>query len=389
MRHWRWARRAVATAIATTVVSVAAAGAAGAEPTTLYVSPHGSDSAPCSSAMPCRTISHAVSVAPGGATVVVRHGTYAEDVIVQAKLHLVGSGRPVINAAGKLNGVVLAGPGSVGSSVRGFVIENATQEGVVALNTSWVVIRGNLVMHNDQGMFSSNPTGECAAVGQIPGDCGEGIHLMTVAHSRVIGNQVTGNSGGILMTDEFGPTHANLVGWNRIWQNQFDCGITVPGHSPNAVSSTGVPQPAMAGVYGNWIVHNTVNHNGLKGEGAGILIAAAQPGSGSYNNVIAWNTAVGNSLAGVVVHSHTPNQDVNGNLVIGNRLSHNNVNGDPDAGLHRTADVLVFSAVSPIQGTVVRGNWLSDAAFGIWTLNAHAMLHGNHYANVTHPVHQG
>ena len=47
---------------------------------------------------------------------------------------------------------------------------------------------------------------ECQAAGEVPGDCGEGIHLMSVADSTVAGNYVTGNSGGILLTDEFGPT---------------------------------------------------------------------------------------------------------------------------------------------------------------------------------------
>jgi Periplasmic copper-binding protein (NosD) len=384
----RWARRVLACTAATAAVAIAAAGTATASSTTLYVSPTGSDAAACSSEHPCRTISHAVSVAPNGAIIIVRHGTYQEGVTVSKKLHLVGSGWPMINATGQTNGVALAGAGAAGSSVRGFVVEHATQEGILAMQTSWVVIRGNVVAHNDLGMFSSSPTGECAPSGQIPGDCGEGIHLMTVTHSSVLGNRITQNAGGVLMTDEFGPTHHNLVGWNRIWQNPYDCGITVPGHSPNALSSTGVLQPSMGGVYRNLIIHNVVNRNGLKGEGAGILIAAGGPGSAAYNNIVAWNTAAGNNLAGITVHSHAPNQDVNGNRFIGNRLSHNNVGGDPDAALNHTADIVVFSAVVPVTGTVIHGNWLANAFFGIWTQNAHANLSGNHYVNVTHKVHQ-
>jgi nitrous oxidase accessory protein NosD len=371
-----------------------AAAALGAAPAaassmTLYVSPGGSDAAACSSTSPCKTIGHAVSVAAAGDRIVVRRGTYHEDVIVKTSLHLVGRHHPTVDATGLLNGIVLDGPETMGASVRGFKVENATQEGIVALNTSWVKIDGNVVENNDLGMFSSSPTGECAVVGQIPGDCGEGIHLMTVNHAEIVGNWVTGNSGGILLTDEFGPTFRNVVAWNHVWRNQFDCGITIPGHSPNALSSTGALQPSMGGVYLNLIVHNVVNFNGLKGEGAGILMAAAGPGSASYDNIIAHNTAIGNNLAGVTIHSHTPNQDVNGNAIIDNRLSHNNRGGDPDAGLTSTADVLVFSAVSPITGTVVRGNRLSDAFFGIWTQNAHATLARNHFHHVHVRVHQG
>jgi nitrous oxidase accessory protein NosD len=383
-------RRVVRFAGCLAIAAVALAAApAWASAATLFVAPSGSNAAGCTSTHPCRTITHAVSVASAGDRVVVRSGTYHEDVIVQKRVHLIGRNWPVVNAIGRLNGIVLAGPGSVGASLRGFQVSNANQEGIVAINTSWVRIVGNIVSHNDLGMFSANPTGECAAFGEVPGDCGEGIHLMTVAHSAVLGNRITANAGGILMTDEFGPTFRNTVAWNRVWRNQYDCGITIPGHSPNALSATGELQPTMGGVYQNLIIHNVVNRNGLKGEGAGILIAAAGPGSAAYDNTVAYNTAIGNNLAGVTIHSHAPNQDVNGNRLIGNTLSNNNRGGDPDAGVTRTADVLIFSAVVPITGTVISDNWLSNAHFGIWTQNAHASLSGNHFENIVVPVHQG
>jgi Right handed beta helix region len=388
-RYFRNPSRAVGlvfvAAVAATVIGAAPAAASSA---TLYVSPGGSDAGSCTSANACKTIGHAVSVAAPGARIVVRRGTYTETVTVPVTLHLVGRHWPTIDATGQQNGVVITGAAAFGSSLRGFKIENATQEGVVAMQTSWVTIADNVVAGNDQGMFSTSPTGECAPVGEIPGDCGEGIHLMTVAHSRVSGNAITRNAGGILVTDEFGPTHANVISWNHVWRNDFDCGITVPGHNPNAVSSTGQPQPSMAGVYGNRIVHNVVNRNGLKGEGAGILFAGAGPGTGSYDNFVGWNTTNGNELAGITVHSHAPDTDVNGNRFVGNWATHNNLGGDPDAGVTKSTDILVFSAGDPITGTVARGNHLSHAFFGIWTLNAHTMLAHNHFDDVVVHVHQ-
>jgi Periplasmic copper-binding protein (NosD) len=388
VRQRRFSRCVVLAGLMLAAAALSAAPAAAAT-ATLYVSPGGSDANPCTSASPCKTIGHAVSAASSGDRIVVRGGTYAEMVTIPVTLHLVGRHWPTIDATGQQNGVVIAGAAASGSSLRGFRIEHATQEGVIAVQTSWVTIAGNVVARNDQGMFSSSPTGECAAFGQVPGDCGEGIHLMTVSHSRVLANRVTGNAGGVLLTDELGPTHDNVVGWNHIWRNAYDCGITVPGHNPNAVSPTGVPQPAMAGDYHNWIVHNVVNRNGLKGEGAGILFAGAGPGTGSYDNFVGWNTVNGNELAGITVHSHAPNTDVNGNRFVGNWARHDNVGGDPDAAVTKTTDILVFSAGDPITGTVARGNHLSDAFFGIWTLNAHTMLAHNHFDGVAVHVHQG
>ena len=39
-------------------------------------------------------------------------------------------------------------------------------------------------------------------------------------------------------------------------------------------------------------------------------------------------------------------------------------------------------------GTVARGNHLSHAFFGIWTLNAHTSLAHNHFHDVVVHVHQ-
>jgi hypothetical protein len=35
----------------------------------------------------------------------------------------------------------------------------------------------------------------------------------------------------MLLTDETGPTHGNLIEDNIVTGNQYDCAITVPGHN--------------------------------------------------------------------------------------------------------------------------------------------------------------
>lgn len=354
----------------------------------LYVSPSGNDANACTQAAPCKTIGHAVSVAGSGATVVVLAGTYTEQVTISKRLNLVGKGGATIDATGQQNGVVIGGAGASHSTVSGFVVEHATQEGILATQTSHVTISGNTVQNNDLGAASQNPTGECAPQGQVPGDCGEGLHLMSTAHVKVIGNTVTQNTGGILLTDELGPTSHNLVLRNRVLENPFDCGITVAGHNPNAVQN-GVRKPSVAGIYANVIAGNTSDDNGLKGEGAGILLAGAGPGTGVYGNLVKHNEASGNNLAGVTLHSHAPGDDLNDNRFVGNRLSNDDVGGDPDAGVHDTTGILLFSAVTPLKGTVVRGNVVSDVHFGIWTRNVPPIpANANTFVNVAVPLSQ-
>lgn len=213
----------------------------------LWVSPTGHNSPTCTHANPCRTIEHAVHLAPNGGTVKVEAGTYAEGVIIRKPLTLIGLGHPTIDASTSStgNGILLDGPGASHSTVKGFTVMNAEFEGILAIGApppsgpvgkpiTGVVISSNTVENNDTG-FPAQADGECVPPApEIPGDCGEGLHLFTATWSLVTNNIVKDNAGGILLTDEFGPNHDNTVSNNTVLDNQFDCGITVVSHSSNA-----------------------------------------------------------------------------------------------------------------------------------------------------------
>ena len=369
--------------------TVAAAPKAGGR--TLYVSPSGSDSGSCTKQAPCLTIGHAVGLARKNATVMVAAGTYTEDVTIAKRLRVVGVGSPVVDATGLDNGFVINGRGAAGTDLRGFVVENATFEGILAERTSNVRITGNTVQNNDQGGKATVKTGECAPQGQVPGDCGEGLHLMSVTHSHVADNLVQNNAGGILLTDESGPTAFNVISRNRVLNNLLDCGITLAGHNTSAASTTtGKPHPKVGGIYHNTVSRNTANGNGTQGEGAGILIAAAAPGAAAYHNTVIRNTANGNGLAGVTLHGHTPGQDLNANKIVRNRLSNDGLlPGDPDFGVTDTVGILVGSAATKLKGIVISGNRISDVHFGIWTKNVKAInRHSNKFTKVAVPLTQ-
>lgn len=373
---------------AATVLAVSGTTAAAAAAKTLYVAKSGSDANACTKKAACATIGHAVGKAHKGDTVKVAAGTYAEMVTVSNNISLVGSGA-TIDAAGQNNGIQINGLHAAGTAVRGFKVEHANFEGILAQQTSRLKISGNEVRENDLGMFAQSPTGECAPNGQIPGDCGEGIHLMSVTNSHVTGNTVTANSGGILLTDELGPTARNTISANRVLRNLYDCGITVAGHNPKAISANGKLAPKTAGIYRNTISKNVSNGNGIKGEGAGILLAVAGPGAAVYDNLVQGNTANNNNLAGVTLHLHAPGSYLNDNKIIGNRLRHDGVGGDPDFNVKGTIGILVGSAANKLKGTVISGNRISDVHFGIWTENVPTIKRkSNKFHNVNEPLTQ-
>jgi hypothetical protein len=339
-----------------------------------------------------KTIGSAVKAAAPWSAVVVCPGSYHEQVVVKKPLSLIGLHATinqkgvtpafVVNPphVGKLT--IFAGVVIVSSHVRvqGFTVTNALGEGILAAGVrgtiSDITIRHNAVVHNDLGggVPPASAYFECQAQGQVPGDCGEGVHFLAVANSQVSGNFIAGNSGGVLLTDETGPTHNNVIENNIVTRNASDCGVTVPGHNPAALNAQGQRQPAVAGVYDNAIVHNVITSNGLKGEGAGVLFANAGPGTASYNNLVEGNFIAGNELSGVTMHAHTlaPGQHeyLSGNKIIGNRIGTNNTGGDPldfpaSPKDTKTTGVLVFSGGTPVW-TVIARNHIFDNSIGIW-----------------------
>jgi hypothetical protein len=391
----------------------------------LYVSASGSDSGNCRApARACASIGYALSQASAGARVLVGPGTYVESAnpggnVITSKLAglTLASNRAlgasaantIIDATGRLNGIV---DQADHTTVTGFTVENAQLEGILVepapdtwptspsappVGLTGVDIERNVVEHNDRAYDTTapDPFTACPASPTDSDDCGEGLHLLGTSYSRVIGNRVANNVGGILVSDgglptatggptSVGPAAHNLIALNTSSDNAFDCGVTLPSHDPRAVATTGAnagqPQPAMAGGYDNLVVQNVSTRNG----GAGLLDATPYPGTAAYDNTFAHNFVVDNGEGGFQLHSHAPLQDVNGNHVVANNFGENNTAGDTDSGDLQTTGVIHFSAVVPITDTLVAGNIIKDNTFGVWkTANVQAAgLRSNRFFNV-------
>lgn len=409
--------------------AVAGASQSGATSQVLMVFNHNANSASahdqgngggCGNA-PYSTISAAVAAAHPGDTVEVCPGTYTEDVIVAKSLTLIGQ-NATIDAAGQNNGVQVV---SSNVTVEGFTITNAIGEGILVgvdnaddpnLSTvidngvvlSHVAILDNDVKNNDQGFAGPGGSASTCNYLPLPSDCGGGIHFNAVSNSTISGNVVSGNSDGVLLTDDYGPNFDNVVSDNDVVDNATECGITLPSHNSGAVSvdpKTGVvtTHPTQGGVYDNQILDNTSSDNGtvpisegpgvVSGSGAGVGIFAPFPGAAAYDNVVEGNTLDGNGLAGVTIHAHAPGQDVSGNQILDNTIGTNNIDGDPENGPPfpedlSTTGISIFSALSPVAITV-EGNSISSDSYGIWYTSATVTASGlssNSFKKVTTPI---
>jgi Right handed beta helix region/Periplasmic copper-binding protein (NosD) len=402
------------------VTLVAATPVSASTTTAIYASPSGTSGGAGTSCATATftTISAAVAAATPGDTVVACAGTYTEDVVIPFRLTLIGESA-TINAAGlsgaptgsilgqaPYNGITIE---ASHVTVEGFTVEGAEGEGILAVNPhprkgpmiegmqlytgkplTDVTIEDNIVEGNDVGFNDpSSPYFICTPNGGS--DCGEGIHLESVAHSSVIDNQSVANAGGILLTDEYGPNHNNLIEGNYVEGNTRDCGITIPSHNLGLNPKTDEPDPSFGGDYDNQILDNQVIANGVEGYGAGVGVFAPESFTASYDNVVSGNLIEGNGLAGISVHSHQANAYVNGNVFTDNTIGQNNVDladgtdTTPTDGY--TTGILIWSDATPYKFTV-ENNRISDDTYGVWLTPATVIaphLGRNHYS-VTTPV---
>jgi nitrous oxidase accessory protein NosD len=315
----------------------------------------------------CSTsINAAVTAAAPGDTIRVAPGTYREDVIVTKPIALIGQNAEstIIDATGKLNGVTIRSTSHV--VVSGFTVENADTAGIWITNASDVTISDNRVMNNDVGLVPGAPGTDatCPALAGTPfergegEDCGEGVFLSAVDHSIVSNNLITGNAGGILVTDDTGPTHDNLITSNRVVRNtQLDCGITLPSHNPIS-----------GGVYHNTVAGNDSSYNG----GPGVGIFAPIPGSKAYGNVVINNRLRGNGLPGVTMHNHVPNGTpgfppfpavFDDNMIIGNDISANSQDFE-DAATSGPTGINIYTT-APMHGTVISQNTIHEESLDV------------------------
>jgi hypothetical protein len=315
------------------------------------------------------TIQSAIDAAPKQATINVAPGTYAEQVTISSKpVTLIGH-NAVIDAAGHNNGIDVSGVGSAGTVIMNFKAENAKLEGILLQNTSNVTVKNTVIEHNDMSIIPAGASGtETSCPGALPFeqmDCGEGMHLLGVSKSTITNDTIENNAGGLLVSDDTGPSFNNVISHNTSENNKLDCGITLASHAANE------------GVYGNTITQNVSLNNG----GAGIGMFTPIPGTATYNNVVSGNTVKGNALAGIAMHSHTAGGNLNGNQIIGNTVSNNSA--DTASGVTVPVGIVVFADITggaaPITNTTITNNTVSNESTDVYvgTTQTDLALHGN------------
>jgi len=322
------------------------------------------------------SIQAAVTAAAPGDSIQVSPGIYREAVTIGIPLSLIGANasNTIIDAKNQPAGINVDGLNNAGLAnvvISGFTVESANYEGIVVTNASNVTVWGNRIVNNNVGLSADATT--CNGIPDWETaegfDCGEGIHLSGASYSTVANNTIAHNAGGILLSDDTGATHDNLITGNTTANNPYDCGITLASHPPAEV--TGATSPF--GIYHNTISDNLSSGNGvaIEGAGAGVGIFGFLPGAGVYANVVIHNRLIGNGLPGVAMHSHAPFGHFEDNQIIGNYIAGNGADTE-DAFTPFPTGINIYG-VSAASGTVISQNIIKDEGIGI-AVNTPALI---------------
>ena len=90
-------------------------------------------------------------------------------------------------------------------------------------------------------------------------------------------------------------------------------------------------------------------------------MATGAPGGAVYDNVVEYNYVAGNGLSGVTVHSHSPGEDLNGNVIKGNVIGTNNLDGDFDFSPLVDASTTGCSSLRPSTRSASR-SWATGSS---------------------------
>ena len=271
----------------------------------------------------------------------------------------------------------LNNPGLRGVTISRLTVINANFEGILVVSAADVTISDSSILDNDKtpGLNFTGETvgcpGQQAFETDETGDCGGAIHLIGVVNSVVSGNQITGNSDGILISDDTGESHDNLIIHNTIVDNPLECGIVLGSHPRNGEGGqhpANFPFSAHFGINHNTIAENVSSRNGVQIGGAGVGLFSDGNGMGTVSdNVIVGNELTDNGLGGVDLHTHVgpsfglPADNMNGNIIVGNYISGNLADTDDTATPGRVGiNINSGQGGSPVYNTVISGNVVTN-----------------------------
>jgi parallel beta-helix repeat protein len=276
------------------------------------------------------TIQGAVDAAGPGDTIIVRDGTYTENVDVNKTLTIRsdhGAASTIVNALDPNDHVFEVTENQV--TISGFTVTGATGHlnvGIYVYSADYCTISDNNASYNWEGIWlysSSNNT----LTSNTASCVSNGIYMYSSSNNTLTSNTASNNGHGIFLSSSSNNTLTSNTASNNDW------GITLSDSSSN----------------------NTLTSNTASDNGGGILL------SYSSNNTLTSNTA-SNNYEGIEL-SHSSNNTLTSNT------ASNNGHG-------------IFLYLSSNYNTLMSNTASNNGYHGIWVYrSSHNLIYNNYFSN--------
>jgi len=357
------------------------------------------------------TIQEAVDAAVAGDTIIVRDGTYPENVDVDTSVTIQSENGPAstrVQAATPHDHVLDVQADNV--TISGFTAENATGSGKAGISLDGrqgCEIKNNVVRNNSTGIYLRDSSGNTVTGNTAESITCHGIHLTTSSDNDIRDNTAGSNDSGIYLYGSSGnnvtanrardnalygirlmaSSNDNTVTGNAAERNQY--GIYLSSSEDNEVASNNATDNNSEGIRLHSSNGNTLASNNASANSRGIWLES------STGNTITDNDASSNGQDGLGLASASNDNTVRDNDTCSNtnscgiwvRSSHGNTVEDNTANANGFAGIELYDGCT---GTTIGGNdAIGNGEDGIllWLSNNNAVADNDANSNTKRGIH--
>ena len=251
-------------------------------------------------------IQWAVDNASAGDTIMVRDGTYIENVDVNKPMTLMSEKGPNSTIVQAANSDNVFEVGSDNVNIIGFTVKGADWKAGIHLNgVEYCNIFHNIVSNNYVGIRLKNSSNNMLITNIASSNRGFGILLYEMSsNNTIMSNIALNNSAGIDIR-----TGCNTLSNNSI-SNNDDYGICLWGSSENTLNNNSVLNNSYA-IYLSYSGNNTLNNNIISNNDHGIYLWH------SCDNILITNNNASNNKYGIFL-SFSGNNTLSNNTILNN-----------------------------------------------------------------------